>query len=116
MGDFCGFLFEEMRSREPNVILPEIFTRTTQQHISEFVLLSAVNFSNTDLVYLIYFVFNEKFPSPKQLLRCDKQMTLEELDIFFQRMTFFHKNRYLILGINTLTHELQQVNSIIYCK
>lgn len=78
-----------MRSREPNVILPEIFTRTTQQHISEFVLLSAVNFSNTDLVYLIYFVFNEKFPSPKQLLRCDKPNDSRRIGYFFSTNDLF---------------------------
>ena len=104
VGDFCGFLLEEMQYRQPNAIIPKII----EQLKPEFKLLSPVNISNIDLMHLIYFVF-EGFPSSKQLLRCDRHTTLEELDIFFERITFFPKNRYLILGVNTLTHELQQV-------
>ena len=112
VGEFSGFVFEEIYQSAPNIILPPICSNNVPVK-SEFVLLSAVNISNTDLVYLIYFVFDESFPSPKQILRCHRQTCLEEMDIFFQRINFFPENRYLILGVNTLTHELQQVNSIL---
>ena len=77
-------------------------------HAAEFRLISALDFSNKDIVQLIFFVFNG-FPSPCQLLRCSKATCAEEIELFFQRISFFHTARYLILGINELTNELQQV-------
>lgn len=77
-------------------------------HAAEFKLISALKFSNIQIVQLIYFVFNG-FPSHCQLLRCSKATHPEEIELFFQRISFFHTARYLILGINELTNELQQV-------
>ena len=77
-------------------------------HAAEFRLLSALKFSNVQIVQLIYFVLNG-FPSHCQILRCSKATHAEEIELFFQRISFFHTVRYLILGINELTNELQQV-------
>ena len=75
---------------------------------TNFTLLSVSDLTNMDLVRLIYWVFGD-FPHGYQLLRCSKATEPEEIELFFDRVKFYPKLRYLILGINTLKNELQQV-------
>ena len=76
---------------------------------SAFRLYSAIDFSNMDLVCLIFWILGDKIPFRFQLLRCSAATTGEELFLFFQRVNMYPNIKYLILGINNLTMEVQQV-------
>ena len=77
-----------------------------------FSLISAFEYTNMDLIKLIYFIFGESFPMFHQLFRCSAQTTEEEIDLFFDRIHYFPQAKYLMMGINLIENELQQVNSI----
>ena len=77
-----------------------------------FSLISAFEYTNMDLIRLIYFIFNESFPMFYQLFRCSVQTTGEEIDLFFDRIQNFPQAKYLVMGINLIENELQQVNCI----
>ena len=84
------------------------FSNGRSKLASSFQLFSAFDFSNMDLVRLIYWIFDD-FPESFQLLRCSLSTTNEEVELFFDRINKYPEFRYLILGINTLSLEVQQV-------
>ncbi len=84
-----------------------------RRQASAFRLYTAIKFTNLDLVCMIFWIFGEKIPFKFQLLRCSAATTREELLLFFQRINAYPNFKYLILGINTLTMEVQQVSQ---CK
>ena len=51
-------------------------------------------------------------PLPFQLLRCTNKTTEEELSLFFQRISSFREHKYVILGVNHLTGDIQEVSEI----
>ena len=75
-------------------------------------LISAHNYTNLKITKLIYQVFDGKFPWYFQLFRCSLSTTVEEIELFFDRIDHFPQYKYLVLGIDLIKNELQQVNHI----
>lgn len=87
-----------------------VFTEPDLHHEGyDFNLYSALNYSNMEVVRLIFWIFKKRFPYSFQLLQCSSSTCEEELTLFFQRMDHYPNFLYLILGINRLTMEMQQV-------
>lgn len=72
-------------------------------------LISTYNYTNLELVKLIYKVF-DGFPWYFQLFRCSLSTVQEEIELFFDRIDHFPQPQYLILGIDLIGNELQQVS------
>ena len=81
----------------------------TTKPTSAFQLYTAIDFSNMDLVCMIFWIFGNEFPFSFQLLRCSAATMKEELLLFFQRIDMYPDLKYAIMGINNLSMEVQQV-------
>ena len=81
-----------------------------------FTLISALNSTHLDLIRLIYWTFEESFPLFHQLFRCSMKTTKEDIELFFGRILYCREaiDRYLVLGINLISNDLQQVNCVYY--
>ena len=77
-------------------------------HFEKFCLHAAHNFTPLEVVRLIYTRFSG-FPKWFQLLRCSEETKLDELELFLMRVQQWHQYRYMVLGVNMLSHELQEV-------
>ena len=73
-------------------------------------LISAFDYSNLDLIRLIYWSFDKSFPLFCQLFRCSSNTCKEDIDLFFDRIDHFPQSKYLVLGINLIGNDLQQVS------
>ena len=73
-------------------------------------LISAFDYSNLDLIRLIYWSFDERFPLFCQLFRCSSNTSKEDVELFFDRIDHFPQPKYLVLGINLIRNDLQQVS------
>ena len=73
-------------------------------------LISAFDYSNLDLIRLIYWSFDERFPLFCQLFRCSSNTCKEDIELFFDRIDHFPQPKYLVLGINLIRNDLQQVS------
>ena len=81
-------------------------------HIEELItisLISAFDYSNLDLVRLIYWSFDKRFPLFSQLFRRSSNTCKEDIELFFDRIDHFSQSKYLVLGINLIRNDLQQV-------
>lgn len=74
-----------------------------------FYLISALEYTNRDLMDLILWIF-EKIPFYFQLLRCSSVTTEEDIQLFFDRIELLHEQKYLIMGVDLLRNELQRVS------
>lgn len=72
-------------------------------------LISAYNYTNLELVKLIYKVFDE-FPCYFQIFRCSLSTKKEDIELFFDRIDHFPQYQYLVMGIDLIGNELQQVS------
>ena len=81
-----------------------------------FTLVSALNSTHLDLIRLIYWTFEETFPLFHQLFRCSTKTTKEDIELFFERILYCREaiDRYLVLGINLISNDLQQVSCMYY--
>ena len=104
VGMFLHHFFSDLQA------LPVYMDSKTQSSSpsSNFTLFTAYNFSNLNIVCAIYDVF-DGLPNSFQLLRCCNLTRSEDIKLFFDRVYCFPKLRYLILGVNRLTSEVQQV-------
>ena len=75
-----------------------------------FSLISAFDYSNLDLIRLIYWSFDKSFPLFCQLFRCSSNTCKEDIELFFDRIDHFPQPKYLVLGINLIRNDLQQVS------
>ena len=73
-------------------------------------LISAFDYSNLDLIRLIYWSFDKSFPLFCQLFRCSSNTCKEDIELFFDRIYNFPQSKYLVLGINLIGNNLQQVS------
>ena len=73
-------------------------------------LISAFGYSNLDLIRLIYWSFDKRFPLLCQLFRCSSNTCKEDIELFFDRIDYFPQPKYLVLGINLIRNDLQQVS------
>ena len=73
-------------------------------------LISAFDYSNLDLIRLIYWSFDKSFPLFCQLFRCSSNTCKEDIELFFDRIDHFPQSKYLVLGINLIGNDLQQVS------
>ena len=73
-------------------------------------LISAFDFSNLDLIRLIYWSFDQRFPLSCQLFKCSSNACKEDIELFFDRIDHFPQSKYLVLGINLISNDLQQVS------
>ena len=108
-GIFLQRLLNSMNKCRLKPLEGDKFSNGRSKLASSFQLFSAFDFSNMDLVRLIYWIFDNRFPESFQLLRCSLSTTNEEVELFFDRINKYSEFRYLILGINTLSLEVQQV-------
>ena len=73
-------------------------------------LISAFDYSNLDLIRLIYWSFDKSFPLFGQLFRCSSNTCKDDIELFFDRIDHFPQSKYLVLGINLIKNDLQQVS------
>ena len=77
-------------------------------------LISAFDYSNLDLIRLIYWSFDKRFPLFCQLFRCSSNTCKEDIELFFDRIDHFPQPKYLVLGINLIRNDLQQVSQLLW--
>ena len=75
----------------------------------KFVLHSALNFTQGELVELVLRIYGGP-PEPFELLHCNSFTTEEEVKLFMKRV-YQHPRQYLVLEFNHLPFQLQEV----YC-
>ena len=80
------------------------------ENLTTISLISAFDYSNLDLVRLIYWSFDKRFPLFNQLFRCSSNTCKEDIELFFDRIDHFPQSKYLVLGINLIGNDLQQVS------
>ena len=81
-----------------------------REHSIKISLISAFDYSNLDLIQLIYWIFDKSFPLFCQLFRCSSNTCKEDIELFFDRIDHFPQSKYLVLGINLIGNDLQQVS------
>ncbi len=111
----AGFLACVLKNIHVNVKALELAKKKQQhEHSSQFKLYSTVDFNNMELVQLIFWIFENKFPFSFQLLRCSAlSTTKEDLELLFKRVKMYPDLKYLVMGVNCLTMENQQVCILI---
>ena len=80
------------------------------KHPIKISLISSFDYSNLDLIRLIYWIFDKSFPLFCQLFRCSSNTCKEDIELFFDRIVHFPQSKYLVLGINLIKNDLQQVS------
>ena len=93
----------------PNSSLFDHVSRDTK-HSSNFKLFTASNFSNFDKIRAICSIFNG-LPKCIQLLRCSPSTSKDDIELFFDRINNYPSLKYLLLGVNLLSLDMQQVFS-----
>ncbi len=83
-----------------------------KQAWSSFQMYTAIDFTNMELIRLIFWIFGNEFPHPFQLFRCSSSSTKDDLELLFQRINKYPDFKYLIFGVNKLLMEVQQVSVI----
>ena len=81
-----------------------------REHAIKISLISAFDYSNLDLIRLIYWIFDKSFPLFCQLFRCSSNTCKEDIELFFDRIDHFPQPKYLVLGINLISNDMQQVS------
>ncbi|XP_019858199.1 PREDICTED: uncharacterized protein LOC100640592 [Amphimedon queenslandica] len=86
------------------------FSLTGLGDLVTFSLISALSCSHLDLLRLIYWTFNESFPTFHQLFRCSGRTKKEDIELFFDRVKQCYSiDKYLVLGVNLISNDLQQI-------
>lgn len=106
-GKFVQFLLSKIP--RGSVLNDMKSNQRSSDQTSTFQLYTAISFTNMELVCLIFYIFGNKFPLPFQLLQCSTSCTKEDLQLFFERVDKYPEYKYLLLGINHLSMEVQQV-------
>ena len=118
VGSFLSSLFQVL-NREASHSLPmrysDAFSLPTssqtmtfsQQPEEKFVLHSALNFTQGELVGLVLRIYGGP-PEPFELLHCNNFTTEEEVKLFMKRV-YHHPRQYLVLEFNHLPFQLQEV-------
>ena len=84
-----------------------------KDHVT-FTLISSHNSTPIDIFRLVYWTFENSFPMFHQLFRCSPRTTKEDIELFFDRVLHYQAiDRYLVLGVNIISNDLQQVLQII---
>ena len=96
----------ELKPYLSNAVLPQ---KGDHKDLITISLISAFDYSNLDLIRLIYWSFDQRFPLFCQLFRCSSNTCKEDIELFFDRIEYFPQSKYLVLGINLIRNDLQQV-------
>ena len=109
-GEFLNCILVKTPSKHVKQI-PVLNWKKSHDQISAapFTMYTSVDFTNMELVRLIFWIFENEFPLPFQLFRCSSLSTNEDLVLFFQRVDMYPNFKYLIVGVNHLPMEVQQV-------
>ena len=98
----------ELKPYLSDAVLPQ--KKNQREHPIKVSLISAFDYSNLDLIRLIYWSFDKSFPLFCQLFRCSSNTCKEDIELFFDRIDHFPQSKYLVLGINLIKNDLQQVS------
>ena len=80
--------------------------------LRHFTLHYVPEFSHKQQIHLLCDILQD-IPLPFQLLRCNNKTTIEEIELFFQRIASFPEHKYVIFDTNTLCSDIQEVTDIL---
>lgn len=81
-------------------------------HLKHFTLHYVPEFSHKQQIQLLCDIL-QGIPLPFQLLRCNNKTTIEEIELFFQRIASFPEHKYVIFDTNALGSDIQEVTDIL---
>lgn len=67
-----------------------------------------------EILRLVFTIF-ECVPYSFQLFHCSPNTTEQQLELFFNGLVLWENFRYLIIGVDELSNELQEVAIRVYC-